>query len=199
MEDSVIADFSQYELSFYFYGLKPVSTNDMYIPTYSKTKSGKLHSFLRKSKELSEFQDKISKSFDDEVFYSKEYISKVSKFIKDNNLGIRLSIITVVPKNEYITSKNKLYRVDSSNMIKSVEDAIYKGIGIDDTYNLIVSSYKKYSDDNNWMIIVKLCPILCYLNNKYVESECNEFYDLVNNTKINLEVINEENPNIDDI
>lgn len=199
MEDSVIADFSQYELSFYFYGLKPVSTNDMYIPTYSKTKSGKLHSFLRKSKELSEFQDKISKSFDDEVFYSKEYISKVSKFIKDNNLGIRLSIITVVPKNEYITSKNKLYRVDSSNMIKSVEDAIYKGIGIDDTYNLIVSSYKKYSDDNNWMIIVKLYPILCYLNNKYVRNDCNEFYDLINNTKINLEVINEENSNIDDI
>ena len=79
------------DLTFKFCNFKPVSVNDAYVPTARKRKKyggGFGGAFLRKSDALRNWQDKIQKSFDDEFFYTKDYLSTLASWINGMKLGL---------------------------------------------------------------------------------------------------------------
>lgn len=145
---------SSIDLNFAFYGVKLISTNDMYIPT-SRGKTGR-GAFLRRSDSLKEFQSIIDKSFEEEFFYNKDYLSRISSYIKDNNLGLLMELKISIPYEEYLTSKGDLSRNDTSNLIKAIEDSIYKNLGIDDSRNIKVIAEKGYNEDGSWYVEVNI-------------------------------------------
>lgn len=147
---------SKINLTFKFCNFKPVSTNDMYIPTARKRKKGGGGfggAFLRKSDALKDWQYKIQKAFDEEFFYSKDYLAKLASWVNGLSLGLKLDLKVSIPEEEYWNSEDfTLYRNDASNFIKSIEDSIARGIGIDDTRNIKLSVEKGYNEDGIWYI-----------------------------------------------
>lgn len=143
------------DLTFKFCNFKPVSTNDMYIPTARKRKKyggGFGGAFLRKSDALRDWQDKIQKSFDDEFFYSKDYLAILASWVNGMKLGLNLELKISIPEEEYWSEEFTLYRNDASNFVKSIEDSLSRGIGIDDTNNIRVMVEKGYNEDGIWYI-----------------------------------------------
>ena len=111
----------------------------MYLPTARKRKKyggGFGGAFLRKSDALRNWQDKIQKSFDDEFFYTKDYLSTLASWINGMKLGLNLELKISIPEEEYWSEDYTLYRNDASNFIKAIEDSIARGIGVDDTKNI---------------------------------------------------------------
>lgn len=147
-------------LTFKFCNFRPVSTNDAYVPTARKRKKGGGGyggAFLRKSDALKDWQWKIQKSFDEEFFYTKDYLYQVASWVNNLKMGMTLELKVSIPEGEYWNSEDfTLYRNDASNFIKSIEDSIYKGIGIDDTRNIRVSVEKGYNEDGVWYIEARL-------------------------------------------
>lgn len=143
------------DLTFKFCNFKPVSVNDAYVPTARKRKKyggGFGGAFLRKSDALRNWQDKIQKSFDDEFFYTKDYLSTLASWINGMKLGLNLELKISIPEEEYWSEDYTLYRNDASNFIKAIEDSIARGIGVDDTKNIRVMVEKGYNEDGIWYI-----------------------------------------------
>ena len=127
----------------------------MYLPTARKRKKyggGFGGAFLRKSDALRNWQDKIQKSFDDEFFYTKDYLSTLASWINGMKLGLNLELKISIPEEEYWSEDYTLYRNDASNFIKAIEDSIARGIGVDDTKNIRVMVEKGYNEDRIWYI-----------------------------------------------
>lgn len=153
---------SQIELQFRFCNFRPVSTNDAYVPTARKRKlvNGKVHyggAFLRKSELLIKWQRGIQSAFDQEFFYSKEDLDKLAKWVNTFKVGLILELKISIPEDEYWNhSDHTLYINDTSNFIKTIEDSIYRGIGIDDTRNIKVIAEKGYNEDGVWYIEARI-------------------------------------------
>lgn len=147
-------------LRFRFLNFRPVSVNDAYIPTARKRKKGGGGfggAFLRKSDQLKDWQVFVQRAFDEEFFYSREYLNQVASWINGMNIGLRMYLKVSMPEEEYWNPENfTLYRNDASNFIKAIEDAIYKGIGIDDNRNIFVTVEKGYNEDEVWYIEAEL-------------------------------------------
>lgn len=145
------------ELEFKFIDFVPVSTNDMYVPSSTRYgRKGKRHHFLHKSDALKRWQESISKSFEEEFFYTKEYLRNVSSYINGMRLGFNLELMISMPIDEYYTSDDELTRKDASNYVKSIEDSIFMGIGVDDKRDISVQVQKGYNEDGVWYIYAKL-------------------------------------------
>ena len=143
------------DLTFKFCNFKPVSVNDAYVPTARKRKKyggGFGGAFLRKSDALRNWQDKIQRSFDDEFFYTKDYLDTLASWINGMKLGLNLQLKISIPEEEYWSEDYTLYRNDASNFIKAIEDSIARGIGVDDTKNIRVMVVKGYNEDGIWYI-----------------------------------------------
>lgn len=146
---------SKIDLHFAFYGVRLISTNDMYIPTArGKSRKG---AFLRKSDELRDFQRIITESFEKEYFYTKEYLHMIASYVNNTNIGLTMKLRISIPEEEYWNPKNKkLYANDASNFIKAIEDAIYSNIGINDTRNIKLIVDKGYNEDGDWYVEIDI-------------------------------------------
>ena len=81
-----------------------------------------------------------------------------------------------MPEEEYWNPENfTLYRNDASNFIKAIEDAVYKGIGIDDTRNIIVTVEKGYNEDGVWYIEAELSE--ASISNRIDVDICSSYYN----------------------
>lgn len=139
-------------LEFKFKGLPVCSTNKMYEPTKGKNKGA----YLRKSRHLIEWQSKMSKMFESEIFYTKEDLELFKQHVISDRRAVVMYLYVIVPEKEY-RSKNDLKVNDISNMIKTIEDCIASNIGLDDKYNTQVIACKSYIEGNNeWMYRVIL-------------------------------------------
>lgn len=142
------------DLKFKFIGYEPCSTNDMYIPTargYSRKGA-----FLRRSDKLIQWQDLVQKAYNEEVFYTKEYLKNVSKEINSKNLGLEFDLQVSMPENDYWFKNHNLKKNDASNYIKAIEDSICSIVGYDDSHNTVVHIVKGYNKDGIWKIEVTI-------------------------------------------
>lgn len=144
------------ELEFKFIDFIPCSTNDMYIPSSTRTKRGRPHHFFRKSDQLIKWQKSIKESFDKEFFYTKEYLYSVSSYINNMKRGFNLELKVSIPYEYYYKLDNDVTKKDTSNFIKAIEDSIMSGIGVDDKRNITINSEKGYNEDGVWYIYAKL-------------------------------------------
>lgn len=172
-------DKNNLKLEFNFSGYRLVSTNDMYVPTAVKSKkTGRYHSFLRKSSKLIDFQSAVNNYFSsDNLAYSKDYLSKVAEIIESNKVGMVLEIHIQIPEDEYKSSSGKYLRNDTSNFIKAIEDAVCSNIGYDDTYNEVVIASKMISLDNQWRVSISIYPNNSSTN-KYKDNASIKYYNL---------------------
>lgn len=147
----------EFHLRFRFVGYQPVSANDMYIPTARKRKKGGGGfggAFLRKSWQLDQWQNTVKQAFADEVFYPTDYIALIASYINNHNIGAKFILKISIPKEEYWNEANEfeLYRNDTSNFIKAIEDSIFSNIGIDDKRTIKLEVEKGYNEDYVWYI-----------------------------------------------
>lgn len=116
-------------------GIKPVSTNDMYVPIPCK---GGKKAYLTSSSELRKFHKAVEDLLqeyitDDEVIDLKEELT-------DRQKAIELSVVFELPSTEF-------FRKDTSNIVKALEDSIVNRIGVDDKRNCKVTLEKRISQD----------------------------------------------------
>ena len=150
------------KLEMRFSGIRPTSTNEMYRPAYT----AKSHrSYLRKSSELVAFQSSCQENV-------KQYHEDIQEFVEKckvkypKYLGFSLKIVIGLPMDCMFYKKvtDDLRPIDTSNLIKSIEDIVSSAVGIDDKYNMKVSAEKILSSNKkDWEFFVVLIP-LCYLD-----------------------------------
>ena len=149
------------KLEFKIINYQPCSVNDAYIAT-AKRGNGKSRyrsAYYRKSPELERWQSFINKAFEDEVFYTKQEIEEFTEYLENNDYFIEFKLTLSIPKDIFFTkNQNDIRTLDASNYIKVIEDSISSNIGINDKYNLKVSSRKTYNEDGVWYIHIELLP-----------------------------------------
>lgn len=128
-------------------GVKPVSTNDMYMPVATRGKGGKYYGRIVATSKLREFKAEIKKALD-EVIKDKEPLDP-KKFYK---LYIEVSF----PRREFMTESFDLKNCDASNTIKALEDGIYEALQVNDTQNMEVLVKKFYNEDETYVIYGKV-------------------------------------------
>lgn len=137
-----------------FDNMYPISTNDMYEPTYHRTKH---YSYLRKSSTLLEFQDNMKLRLS-------KYESDIKTFIeysksKFTHLGLKLTI-WIGMNDILLKTSDNLRGYDTSNYIKALEDSISTALGIDDRYNMEVKAIKyKIDSKETWYTVIQLEPV----------------------------------------
>lgn len=137
-----------------FKDIYPISTNEMYAPTYNHKKK---YSFLRKSDTLIEFQNNMASRL-------LEYSDAISQFIelcksKYTYLGFKLTIWLGM-NDMFLKTSNNLRAYDASNYLKAIEDCISTVTGIDDRYDMEVRVIKYHTPDlETWYTIAQLEPV----------------------------------------
>jgi hypothetical protein len=86
--------------------------------------------------------------------------------------GLQLEIVMYVPESEFFTKEGLISStcIDAGNALKMLEDIIYKSIGINDGWNVKVSSEKRPHKSEKWITLVNISevpiPKSCYLDDK---------------------------------
>lgn len=89
-----------------------------------------------------------------------------------NKYGLNLEIVMYAPESEFFTKDGLISAtcIDAGNALKMLEDIIYKRIGINDGWNIKVSSEKRPHKSDKWMTLVNISevpiPKSCYLDEK---------------------------------
>lgn len=147
------------KLEFRIINYQPCSVNDAYIATAKRGNSRYRSAYYRKSPELIKWQEFINKLFEEEFFYTKKQLEEFTNYLESNDYFIEFRLTLSMPEDVFFTKDKKDIRaLDASNYIKAIEDSIAKNIGIDDKYNLKVSSTKTYNEDKVWYILVEIIP-----------------------------------------
>lgn len=149
------------DLTFRIVGFQPTSTNDMYMPYWKKRKwgnrKGKKSMSFRRSDALIEWQDFIAKMFEEDILYDKDYLYKEASFVYGMGKGIEMWMKISIPKEEYYKlSDMSLKKHDTNNFPKSIEDAIFAGLQIDDKITIRSHTEKGYNEDGVWYVEVHL-------------------------------------------
>lgn len=145
-------------------GIKPVSTNDMYMPVASRSKSGKYYARIIASDALRQYKSTIHDAINRKL---KE--GKVSSKMDPNKL-YKLDIEVSFPKKDFMTSEGELKQVDASNVIKSLEDGIYEALGVNDKQNIEVTVRKYYNNNDTYIIQAEIMEIKEAVLQKDLES-----------------------------
>ena len=124
------------KVSFELKDIELVSTNEMYMPRPCK---GGRSAYLTKTSGMRKFEEKV-KDILDEVF-TDDIVNELTKELEDPQIAIRFHLHTRMPSESF-------FKVDSSNMIKALEDCIKVKIKIDDTRNCEVLSTKELIDSD---------------------------------------------------
>lgn len=114
--------------------IKPIQSNDSYVPAYNHKKR---YSYFRKSSELKVMQAEFEKFFEINEPVPAEELSKFRDLISNNTL-LDLCLIIRVPKSDIYFKNGKLKTKDTSNYIKPLEDCIYSYLGVDDKHNTTI-------------------------------------------------------------
>ena len=147
-------------LEFKIINYQPCSTNDAYIPTAKRGNKRYRGAYFRKSSELIAWQEFINRAFEVEHFCTSAELEEFSSYLEENDMYINFELFISMPKDVFFTrDQNDLRALDASNYIKSIEDTIANGIGVDDKYNLRVTSNKSYNEDGVWYLKIVLTPI----------------------------------------
>lgn len=112
-----------------------VSTNEMYMPRPCR---GGRSAYLTKTPEMREFEEKIKDILDEEL--SEEIVNKLHEELSDPNIAMKLHLHSLLPSASF-------FKVDTSNVVKALEDCIKIKIDVDDTRNCEVLSTKELSDN----------------------------------------------------
>lgn len=128
-------------------GVKPVSTNDMYMPVAQRGRNGKYYGRIISSDRLREYKAEILKAIMSNTVNSQPLDPE--KFYK---LYIEVSF----PKSDFAFKNGRLKNCDATNTIKALEDGIYEAIQVNDTQNVEVQVKKFYNNDMTYIIYAEI-------------------------------------------
>lgn len=100
--------------------IKPISTNHMY---YSFVRKGGKGTFKTKTSDYVEYIKKIHLVLD-RLFVEYPEVIDLVKGIKEFNCP-GIEVVVTIPKEDYMTKDGRLKSNDTSNFIKTVEDAMF--------------------------------------------------------------------------
>ena len=103
---------------------------------------------------------KFEKEIKSQLNQYKEELNELHKFFDPHLHFIRACYRIYVPKAQFKTKEKnpKISRrsKDIDNMLKTLQDSVFKFINIDDTFVCDLEAYKRESLDDNWKIVVEL-------------------------------------------
>jgi len=130
--------------------IKPLSVNSKFtINRYNRR--------IVKSTSANRFEKEVEKYL---VKYGKE-IDLFTKGFDKSRSALTLEVVLYVPKKEYFTLKGAISStcIDASNALKMLEDIVYKRMGINDAFNIKVSSEKRPADLEEWITLLIITKV----------------------------------------
>lgn len=141
-------------------GVPLVSTNNAYFHgvKYNKPKNGKSHItrygkpvrpsvFKSKNDIYKNMEKEVNEEFSKQV--SNDQISKFKEYMSDSQNIIRLVL-------DFGFDVERYYDRDSSNYIKSLEDAVKNIIKVDDTRNVQLVVTKHPIKNTDWITVIRI-------------------------------------------
>lgn len=126
-------------IEFKVVGIKPVSTNDMYMPRTKRTKKNRFVAISIKTNEYREFENLMKEQLGSQL--DKDTLADFHSKMEDFRNEVTMELYLKMPLKNY-------YKSDSSNYFKTIEDCVKNSTKIDDSRNTTVISHKVINEDN---------------------------------------------------
>lgn len=129
--------------------IKPLSANQKYTIAKGSRR-------ITKKSQVYAFERQVQS-------YMMEQNDKVKFFVNNmlSNECLKLEVVVYVPKDEFYNKKGtiNLKCLDASNVLKILEDCIYKELGKNDGLNVFVSSEKRPYAGDEFMTLVNITRV----------------------------------------